>query len=86
MTSVIIKRKLVSAVLTDQSHRSIVLSISSHRTFPFYLRIVVVLNEWNEMIIYFSGTTLFHKEGQLKGLKYVTPHNRSSVFGMSKHV
>lgn len=51
----------------------------------FYLTLVAVLNEWNEMI-YFSGTTLFHEEGKLKGFEYVTPHNRSSVFGTSKNV
>lgn len=52
-------QKLVSAVFTDQFKRPFFHVRSED--ISFYLKLVVVLNEWNEMIIY-SSKALFHKE------------------------
>lgn len=52
-------QKLVSAVFTDQFKRPFIHVRSED--ISFYLKLVVVLNEWNETIIY-SSKALFHKE------------------------
>lgn len=52
-------QKLASAVLTDQ-FTHLFIHVRSE-DISFYLRLVVVLNEWNEMII-FSSKAQFHKE------------------------
>lgn len=52
-------QKLVSAVFTDQFKHPFIHVRSED--ISFYLKLVVVLNEWNEMIRY-SSKALFHKE------------------------